>query len=99
MVLGRSPWLPCGGWTREGRQAGSPGKAGVGNPGREELWGKEEGTDGKDNQEAEWDMGLIGCMGRRLSGQGPGLWLEERTVGPTLRQESRRKCSFGEILR
>lgn len=99
LVLGRSSWLPCGGWTRVGRQAGSPGKAGVGNPRREELWGKEEGADIKDNQEAEWDMGLIGCMGGRLLAQGPGLWLEEKTVGPTLRQESRRKCIFGEILR
>lgn len=99
LVLGRSSWLPCGGWTRVGRQAGSPGKAGVGNPRREELWGKEEGADIKDNQEAEWDMGLIGCMGGRLLAQGPGLWLEEKTVAPTLRQESRRKCIFGEILR
>lgn len=44
-------------------------------------------------------MVLIGWMGGSQSGKGPGLWLEEGTVGATLRWEFWRKGSFGKILR
>lgn len=91
VASGRFHLLPCAGWTRVGRQAGAQGKLGQGG-----AVGKGGGAGGKDGQEAE-RMGhpVTGWRRTRHSGRGPGLWLEEGTVGPNLRLGSGRKLTFG----